>query len=88
MLETLMQGLAANGPWALMAGFLLLRILKAWDGDRQQAMNLLTQFQATMQKQSEALEELTSAVRSLRQAVDDGHREPLRVEHPHPTHLG
>jgi len=41
-----------------------------------------------MQKQSEALEELTSAVRSLRQAVDDGHREPLRVEHPHPTHLG
>lgn len=83
MLETLMQGLAANGPWALMAGFLLLRILKAWDGDRLQALSLMTQFQQTMQKQSEALEELTGAVRSLRQAVDDGRR-----DHPHPTHLG
>lgn len=87
MLETLMQGLAANGPWALMAGFLLLRILKAWDGDRQQAMNLMTQFQVTMEEQSKALVELTSAVRSLRLAMDDKHRDVV-TEREHPSHLG
>jgi hypothetical protein len=80
MLETLMQGLAANGPWALMAGFLLIRILKAWDGDRQQALKLMTEFHNSMEKQSEALYELTEAVRALRKAVDDGH-------HPAPQHL-
>jgi hypothetical protein len=79
MLETLMQGLAANGPWAVMAGFLLVRILRAWDSDRKQAMELMGEFRATMQRQSDALSELTAAVRALRKSVDEG--APIGMRH-------
>lgn len=56
------SGLAANGPWALAAGFLLHQVIKAWTMDRQQLTVLMTEFR-------DALYALKSAVDELRRRI-------------------
>lgn len=59
----LIKPLASNGPWAIMAGFLLSQILKAWNADRTSLVELMGQF-----KQS--LDSLKVAVDQLRQSIE------------------
>ena len=40
--------LAKSGPWALTAGFLLWKILAAWNADRTQVTQLLGDFRVTL----------------------------------------
>jgi K+ transporter len=54
----LLTGLASNGPWALVAGFLLWQVMKAWTADRQQVTELLKEFKAS-------IDELTHAVKAI-----------------------
>lgn len=42
------EGVAVNGPWAIMAGYLLKRILDAWTGDRDQVTALMGEFKTTL----------------------------------------
>jgi hypothetical protein len=58
--DTLLSGLASNGPWAAMAGFLLWQLLKAWQGDRQQLTDLLSSFKGALDSLKEAVEHLTN----------------------------
>lgn len=51
--------LAANGPWAVMAGFLLWTILKAWTGDRNALTDLMSSFKTSIDGLREAVEYLT-----------------------------
>ena len=62
MTNELWQGLANNGPWALVAGFLLQQVIKAWTADRQQLVVLMTEFR-------DALNALKSAVEDLRMQI-------------------
>jgi hypothetical protein len=59
----LLTGLASNGPWALVAGFLLWQIMKAWTADRQQVTELLREFKAS-------IDELTHAVKAWGGDID------------------
>ena len=58
--------LAQNGPWALVAGFLLWTVIKAWNGDRQLTFGLLGDFQ-------KAIEGLVTAVQNLVVVVEKVH---------------
>lgn len=53
------KSLAANGPWALMAGLLLWQILKAWSGDRAALTTLLGEFRSSIDGLKKAVEHLT-----------------------------
>lgn len=57
------QGLANNGPWAILAGYLLKKVLDAWTGDRAQVTVLLGEFKST-------LDSFAGALTSLKVAVD------------------
>lgn len=56
----LLTGLASNGPWALVAGFLLWQIMKAWTQDRQQVTELLRDFKASIDKLTHAVEAIVT----------------------------
>lgn len=56
----LLTGLASNGPWALMAGFLLWQIMKAWTQDREQVTALLREFKASIDKLTHAVEAIVT----------------------------
>ncbi len=58
MNEQLITSLAANGPWAAAAGFLLHQVIKAWTDDRQQLVILLTEFKDTLTALTHAVQEL------------------------------
>jgi hypothetical protein len=60
MNETIITSLAANGPWAATAGFLLLHVIKAWTNDRQQLTDLLTEFKDTLTALTHAVQNLKS----------------------------
>ena len=61
----LITGLANNGPWALVAGFLLLQVLNAWKGDRDQLTQLLTDFKATLDALKGAVDNLSDRLDSI-----------------------
>ena len=58
-----LAALASNGPWALVAGFLLQQVIKAWTSDRRQLTELLGEFKT-------ALEKLETAVTKLSDRID------------------
>lgn len=58
MNEQLITSLAANGPWAAAAGFLLHQVIKAWTDDRQQLIRLMTEFKDTLTALTTAVKEL------------------------------
>lgn len=49
-----LEALAGSGPWAIMAGYLLVRILAAWQEDR----NRLDAVVPAIQRVAEALDRL------------------------------
>lgn len=61
VMDQLLTSLASNGPWAVMAGWLLTKVIKAWTDDRSQLVNLLSEFK--------------DALHSLKGAVEDLHTE-------------
>ncbi|MBX3115613.1 MAG: hypothetical protein KF824_13535 [Fimbriimonadaceae bacterium] len=63
-MDQLLNSLAANGPWAIMAGWLLTRVIKAWTDDRNQLVNLLTEFKDALMSLKGAVEELKSEIKS------------------------
>lgn len=61
-MDTFLLELAKSGPWAVVAGFLLWTILKAWTDDRKQVTELLGEFRATLDKLSDKLDRLAEAI--------------------------
>ena len=59
MSDELIKGLAANGPWAIVAGILLSQVLKAWAGDRAALTTLMTEFRVSLDGLKVAVEHLT-----------------------------
>jgi hypothetical protein len=62
-MDEVLKSFGENGPWALMAGFLLHQVIKAWTSDRAQLSGLLTEFR-------EALAGLANAVDGLRYELE------------------
>ena len=50
--------LAKSGPWAVMAGFLLWTVIKAWTVDRAQVTQLLGEFRGTLDGLKTAVDHL------------------------------
>lgn len=63
-MDQLLTSLAANGPWAVMAGWLLTRVIKAWTDDRNQLVNLLTEFKDALHSLKDAVEDLKSEIKA------------------------
>lgn len=63
MENDLVQALLSNGPWAVMAGFLLLKILSAWEKDRSSRDTVLIEFK-------KGIDGLTEVVKDLKQAFE------------------
>ena len=61
-MDEMYKSLASNGPWALVALFLLNQVIRAWTNDRSQLTVLLGDFKS-------ALYSLTSAVEGLRSEI-------------------
>jgi hypothetical protein len=62
MTEEMLKGLGSNGPWALVAGFLIWHLLKLGKEDRDQVVNLLTTFRTTLDGLKSAVEKLTDRI--------------------------
>jgi len=54
--------LGKSGPWALVAGFLLWMVIKAWNQDRAQVTQLMGSFQQSIDKLTTEIHGLVSAV--------------------------
>jgi hypothetical protein len=57
--------LAQNGPWAVVAGFLLWTVIKAWNSDRDQVTKLLGDFKDALSGLQRAVEHLTERLDRL-----------------------
>ncbi len=55
--------LAQNGPWALVAGFLLWKVIEAWQSDRKQLTELLTGFSKTLEALAKSIEDLKDEIK-------------------------
>ena len=66
--------LGKSGPWALVAGFLLWMVIKAWNQDRAQVTQLMGSFQQSIDK-------LTTEIHGLVSAVTDQMREEAKTRH-------
>ena len=61
----LVTGIANNGPWALVAGFLLMQVMNAWKGDRDQLTKLLIDFKTTLDGLKGAVDNLSERLDSM-----------------------
>lgn len=73
MNDVFMKELAQNGPWAIVAGFLLWTVIKAWTADRGMVTQLLSEFRSSIDK-------LSAAVTKLTERLD--HIEAMHEERP------
>jgi len=55
---SIFASLAQNGPWALVAGWLLWTVIKAWSKDREIIMELLGDFRSSIDALRAAVERL------------------------------
>lgn len=62
-MDDFFKSLAENGPWALVAGFLLHQVIKAWTTDRNQLNGLLTDFKDALISLKGAVEDLKSEIK-------------------------
>ena len=62
MPQTAWDSLAQNGPWAVVAGFLLHIVIKNWMGDRAQLTSLLSEFKDALTGLQKAVEHLTQRI--------------------------
>lgn len=69
-METVWKSFAENGPWAMVAGFLLFQVMKAWSADRTQLNDLLTGFKDALLKLTDAVEDLRSEIRTVNGGKD------------------
>ena len=57
--DPFLTALASNGPWAVLAGFLLVKVINAWTKDRDQVTSLLSEFKPAIDALRGAVEALT-----------------------------
>lgn len=50
VMSVFLTQLGANGPWALVAGFLLWQVIKAWNADRATTTQLLGEFRSVLDR--------------------------------------
>lgn len=58
----LLKPLMANGPWALMSGYLLIQILKAWGADRASVTDLLGTFKESIDSLKISVDKLATHI--------------------------
>lgn len=56
--DTFLSELAKSGPWAVVAGFLLWTVIKAWNKDREQVTGLLGEFRTSLDKLAQEIHNL------------------------------
>lgn len=59
-IETIVKGLASSGPWALVAGFLLHTLIKAWTADRAALTGVMTEVRDALRDLQHALDRLAA----------------------------
>jgi hypothetical protein len=64
--SNILPTLAANGPWAVMAGLLLYQVMKAWTADRQQVTELLGGFRSSIEKLASTLDHIADEIKDLK----------------------
>ena len=73
MPEGFLTELAKSGPWALVAGLLLLVVIRAWTKDRDQLTGLLGEFKDVLREIRVAVTANTSAVNELKEEFRRSH---------------
>lgn len=58
-LNELMEMMATHGPVAIIAGFLIWQVVKAWGSDRAALISMLTEFRETLDGLKRAVERLS-----------------------------
>lgn len=71
-MDTFLLELAKSGPWALVAGFLLWKIIQAWTGDRAQVNELLGDFKVTLEGVRTEIGRLASVQTRIMEHLEDG----------------
>lgn len=61
-MDPFLTELAKSGPWALVAGLLLWRVLAAWTADRAQVTQLLGEFRLTLDRFGDKIDKLAQAI--------------------------
>lgn len=61
--------LTSGGPWAATTGILLWVVLKAWERDRQQLHDLMTEFKDTLDRLSSSIDGLTHRIERIEQVA-------------------
>lgn len=66
-MDAVLTRLAENGPWAMVAGFLLWQVITAWTADRRQLAELLTEFRDVIGGLERAVADLSRTVGSRKE---------------------
>ncbi len=77
-MDTFLLELAKSGPWAVVAGFLLWKILAAWNSDREQVTKLLGDFRVTLDGVRAEIGNLAQVQMRIMEHLGDESRTPTR----------
>lgn len=82
-----LQSLGASGPWAVLAGFLLIKIIEAWQGDRatmlpilQQLTPVLTQVRDSNQQMIDSNEQVAATLKAMTSSMESMARAQERLD--------
>lgn len=75
-MDTFLTELAKSGPWAVVAGFLLWKIIQAWNSDRAQINQLISEFKVTLDSVSREIGNLARVQTRIMEHLEGDRPEP------------
>lgn len=75
-MDTFLLELAKSGPWAVVAGFLLWKIIQAWNSDRAQVNQLISEFKTTLDSVSHEIGNLAKVQTRIMEHLERDTRAP------------
>ena len=75
-MDTFLLELAKSGPWALVAGFLLWKIIGAWTSDRAQVTQLIGKVEITLNSMSSEIGNLARVQTRIMEHLERDTRAP------------
>jgi hypothetical protein len=75
-MDTFLLELAKSGPWAVVAGFLLWKIIGAWTADRAQVTQLIGKVEITLNNMSSEIGNLAKVQTRIMEHLERDTRTP------------
>lgn len=75
-MDTFLLELAKSGPWAVVAGFLLWKIIGAWNSDRAQVTQLIGKVEITLNNMSSEIGNLARVQTRIMEHLERDARTP------------